>query len=398
MTTIQMTHIPNYAENLKKHRRSLHMIPELGRDLPKTKQYLVSVLEQLNCKMTFLCDSGICAFFDKGMTETTAFRADMDALPVEEANSCCYCSTHKGQMHACGHDGHMAMVLTLGEYIDTLDELPCNILLIFQPAEETLGGAKEICESGILTQYNVTRIFGIHLWPFLEAGKLASKAQALMPKSAEINIDIHGKAAHGTAAYEGNDALYIATDYIRRVYTKHAQIPGAVPHFPSGISDLPQAPPSIPEEKTIIHIGKMDSGYARNIVSDYTHLRGTVRAFSEKNFEKLITLLTDVLAETASDYQCETDFTNSEGYPPVINDEKLYHQVLPAVKSLACDYEELTQPLMISEDFSFYGQYAPAVFFLLGTGTSIPLHSTNFDFDEQILLSGFMLYKALLSC
>lgn len=398
MTTIQTTHTPNYAENLKKHRRSLHMIPELGRDLPKTKQYLISVLEQLNCKMTFLCDSGICAFFDKGMTETTAFRADMDALPVEEANSCGYCSTHKGQMHACGHDGHMAMVLTLGEYVDTLDELPCNVLLIFQPAEETLGGAKEICESGILTQYNVTRIFGIHLWPFLEAGELASKAQALMPKSAEINIDIHGKAAHGTAAYEGNDALYIATDYIRRVYTKHAQIPGAVPHFPSGISDLPQAPPSIPEEKTIIHIGKMDSGYARNIVSDYTHLRGTVRAFSEKNFEKLIALLTDVLAETASDYQCETNFTNSEGYPPVINDGKLYHQVLPAVRSLTCGYEELTQPLMISEDFSFYGQYAPAVFFLLGTGTSIPLHSTNFDFDEQILLSGFMLYKALLSC
>lgn len=396
--TTQATPTHNYAANLKKHRRSLHMIPELGRDLPKTKQYLVSVLEQLNCKMTFLCDSGICAFFDKGMTETMGFRADMDALPVEEANPCGYCSTHKGQMHACGHDGHMAMVLALGEYIDTLDELPCNVLLIFQPAEETLGGAKEICESGILAQYNVTRIFGIHLWPFLEAGKLASKAQALMPKSAEINIDIHGKAAHGTAAYEGNDALYIATDYIRQVYTKHAQIPGAVPHFPSGISDLPQAPPSSPEEKTIIHIGKMDSGYARNIVSDYTHLRGTVRAFSEKNFEKLIALLTDTLNEISSGYQCEANFTNSEGYPPVINDEKLYHQVLPAVKSLACGYEEMTQPLMISEDFSFYGRCAPAVFFLLGTGTSIPLHSTNFDFDEQILLSGFALYKALLSC
>lgn len=388
----------SYASTLKKHRRALHRIPELGRELPETKKYLVSVLEQLNCRMIFLCDTGVCAFFDKGMKETIGFRADMDALPVEEANTCDYCSTYKGRMHACGHDGHMAMVLAFGEYIHTLDELNCNVLLIFQPAEETLGGAKEICESGIMERYNVTKIFGIHLWPFIKAGKLASKAGALMPKSAEINIDILGKAAHGTAAYEGNDALYIAADYLKRVYTKHAQIPGAVPHFPDGISDLPGSLQSAPEDKTIIHIGKMESGYARNIVSDYSHLLGTVRAFSEENFQKIITLLTGTLDELAADYKCETRFTNSEGYPPVINDETLYKWILPTVKGLSCGYEELTQPLMISEDFAFYGHYAPTVFFLLGTGTGIPLHSVDFDFDEQILISGFELYKALLKC
>lgn len=386
----------NYEELLKTHRRSLHMIPELNRDLPKTKQYLVSVLEQLNCKMTFLCDSGICAYFDKGMKETYGFRADMDALPVEEANTCSYRSTHDNRMHACGHDGHMSMVLTLGQYVDTLDELKCNVLLIFQPAEEMLGGAKEICESGILEQYNVTRIFGIHMWPFIDAGKIASRPHALMPKSAEINIDIYGKAAHGTAPYEGKDALYIGADYLKRVYAKHAQITGAVPRFPDGMGDIPRAAQNDPEDKTIIHIGKMTSGYARNIVSDYTHLLGTVRAFSEENFQMIIRLMKDTLREIADEYECKTEFSNSDGYPPVINNPQLYDEIRPILDNLPGGYEEFAEPLMISEDFSFYGHYAPAVFFLLGTGTGIPLHSVNFDFDEKVLLSGFELYKRIL--
>ena len=387
----------DYEELLKLHRRNLHMIPELDRDLPETKKYLLSVLEQLNCKMTFLCGSGICAYFDKGQKETYGFRADMDGLPVQEANTCDYRSIHENRMHACGHDGHMAMVLTLGQYVHTLDELGCNLLLIFQPAEETLGGAREICESGILKQYNVTRIFGIHMWPFAEAGRIVSRPGALMPKSAEINIDIYGKAAHGTAPYEGLDALYIGADYLKRVYKKHASITGAVPRFADGIGDLPAAPQNRPEDKTIIHIGKMVSGYARNIVSDHTHLLGTVRAFSEENFNILIRLLKETLQDAAREYGCSTEFSNSDGYPPVINDAALYDEVKPVLGSLPGGYEELAEPLMISEDFSFYGLYVPAAFFLLGTGTGISLHSVDFDFDEKVLTSGLELYKRLLA-
>ncbi|MDO4545749.1 MAG: amidohydrolase [Bacillota bacterium] len=383
-----------YLEKLKTYRQNLHKIPELGRHLPKTKQYLISVLEQLNCRMTFLCDSGICAFFDKGRTETIAFRGDMDALPIEEATQCTYASTHEGNMHACGHDGHMAMVLTLGEYVNTQDELPYNILLIFQPAEETLGGAEEICKSGILEQYNVKQLFGIHLWPFLEAGKISSRPGAMMPKSSEINIHIHGKAAHGTSPYEGCDALYIGTHLVRNIYIRHAAMAGAIPHFSAGTGDLPHAAKSSPERRTLIHFGKLDSGYARNVVSDYTHILGTIRAFSEEDFKQLLTLIKNNIRESEQSYGCRMEFTSSEGYPPVVNDPTLYKEILPTLNTL--DYEELKTPLMISEDFSFYGHYAPAVFFLLGTGTNIPLHSNNFDFDESILMGGFYLYRTLL--
>lgn len=387
-----------YAELLKTHRRNLHMIPELDRHLPKTKAYLNRILKELDCKLTYLCDSGVCAFFDKGKEDTYCFRAEMDALPGVEAMIGSYASKHEGIMHSCGHDGHMAINLAFGQYIDSLDTADHNVLLIFQPAEETLGGAKEICESGIFSKYNVTKVFGIHIWPFIEAGALASKRGAIMAKSAEIDIDILGESAHGTAAYEGKDALYIASDFMTRLYRKHAASIGAVQHFAEDVDPLPKAHPCKPEDKTIIHIGRMDSGYARNVVSNNTRLQGTVRAFSEENFANTLAIITDTLKDITEQYGCDATFTNSEGYPPIINDEALYLESSLAAKSLDCCYTELTEPVMASDDFSFYGHYAPSVFFLLGTGGDIPLHSVEFDFDESILISGFELYKALLSC
>ena len=142
----------------------------------------------------------------------------------------------------------------------------------------------------------------------------------------------------------------------------------------------------------------MDSGYARNTVSNNTRLQGTVRAYSEENFQNTLGLITETLSEMTALYGCDYNFTNSEGYPPIINDEELYLKSVLAAKSIDCDYLEMAEPVMTSDDFSFYGHYAPAVFFLLGTGCETPLHSVEFDFDEQILINGFELYKALLSC
>ena len=173
-------------------------------------------------------------------------------------------------------------------------------------------------------------------------------------------------------------------------------MPGAVPRFPEGIGSLPRAEETEPEEKTLIHIGKMDSGYARNVVSDHTHLLGTVRAYNEDNFCMVINLLKDTLKEIEEEYRCNTEFSNSDGYPPVVNDPKLYAEIKPLLESLPGGYEEMELPLMISEDFSFFGLYRPAVFFVLGTGTGIPLHSTNFDFNESVLFEGFRLYTGLL--
>ena len=162
-----------------------------------------------------------------------------------------------------------------------------------------------------------------------------------MPKSAEINVDINGKAAHGTAPYEGLDALYITADYVKRTYADHANMFGAIHRFKDGVGDLTYAPCDIPEERTLIHFGKMESGYARNIVSDYSHLLGTVRAYDEDHFQKIIGILTKNLEEIEKEYHCTTGFSHSDGYPPVINDKVLYDEIRPVLESLEGGYEEM---------------------------------------------------------
>ena len=158
------------------YRRALHRIPELDNQLPETVQLVQRILAPLPCRVFSPITGSVCAWFDAGKSDAVAFRAELDALPVTEATDLPYASVHPGRMHACGHDAHTAMVLTLAEYAaEHLAELPRNVLFLFQPSEETTGGAGKLCESGVLERYRVRRIFGLHLWPGLEAGTIASR-------------------------------------------------------------------------------------------------------------------------------------------------------------------------------------------------------------------------------
>ena len=143
-------------------RRALHRIPELGDELPKTMDYLQNVLGTLGCEVFFPLDSAVCAYFDFGAADTLAFRAEMDALPIAERTGLPFASLHSGRMHACGHDGHMAMALELGRRLCAKENLPHNVLLVFQPAEETTGGARRICETGLFERLRVKAVFALH--------------------------------------------------------------------------------------------------------------------------------------------------------------------------------------------------------------------------------------------
>ena len=362
------------------HRRFLHRIPEVSRDLPKTKTYIQYILEQLDCKIIHVMEFGICAYFDRGAATTTAYRADMDALPVQEVNKHDFVSKHDGKMHACGHDGHMAIALAFAQYVDTQKDLPCNVLIIFQPAEETTGGAKEICQTGILQKYNVDRVFGVHMWPFAPAGSISSKAGPMMPRSSEISMEIIGRTSHATAPENGIDALYIACRYIQEVYERKAREDRRDPS---------------PDERTIIQICKFQSGTARNIISGRTDLLGTIRAFSDEDFNWIVSILKGVADDLAAEYSCKINVGYTEGYPPVVNNLELYASNIDALKE-GLDFIEMPVPAMISEDYSFYGLEVPSIFFYVGTGTGIALHSNNFDFDESVLVQGVELYKILL--
>ena len=178
------------------YRRALHRIPELDRDLPETLSYLRGILSPLSCTLSSPIPGALCAFFDFGRPDAIAFRSDADALPITERTGLPFASVHPGRMHACGHDGHMAMVLDLAVWLDQQTALPHNVLLLFQPAEETTGGAKDLCQSGVLEAHKVQCVFGMHLWPELPAGVIASRKREMMSRSCEVSVTITGRSSH----------------------------------------------------------------------------------------------------------------------------------------------------------------------------------------------------------
>ena len=369
---------------LRKYRRDLHRIPELGYDVYRTKAYVMEKLRQYRCEITELCGTGVCAFFQSEKESspsgrqryTIALRSDMDALPVTEETGAAYASLHDGAMHACGHDGHMAMLLALaGELDKIMHTIPHNVLLIFQPAEETIGGAKDICGSGILSRYAVDRIYAFHLWPMMKKHSIGSRAKEMMARSCELDITIRGKSAHCAYAEQGIDALAIGCELVSELY-RMVQL------------ELPET------EYRLLKFGKMTSGSVRNAISASTILQGTLRSFRDDTFRFLNRRIQETAASYEKKYQCGIDISQSVGYPPVMNDPALFEEAKAALHEF--DFQTFETPFMLSEDFSFYQQVIPGLLLFLGTGTNIPLHSNNFDFDEEILATGVEVYLKLL--
>lgn len=349
--------------NLIHDRRALHRIPELDRDLPETLAYLRDALAALPCRIFSPAAGALCAYFDFGQRETLAFRADMDALPVTETTGLSYASGHPGKMHACGHDGHMAMALELARRAADAGTLPHNVLLVFQPAEETTGGAKAICDSGVLEQYHVKAIFGLHLWPDFPVGTLASISGGMMCRSCEVTLTVTGKAAHVARANQGRDALEAAA----RWYL--------------GALDLERRLPR--EEPRLLKFGTLTAGTVRNALAGSARLEGTLRAFRDDVFEELRSGLETLKREVSAATGCELSLHYSDGYPAVWNPQALLERV-EALYPLA----RLETPALIAEDFSWYQRYVPGLFVFVGCGPAPALHAPDFQFDENALQHG----------
>lgn len=357
-------------------RRDLHRIPELERTLPETCAYVKKELAGLPCTVTEPAQSAVCAYFDFGKPDTTAFRADLDALPIEEQTGLPFASVHPGRMHACGHDGHTAMLLGLARTLGARRETPAhNVLLVFQPAEENGGGAKPLCDSGILEQYRVKQIFGVHLWPSVPFGKVQTRPGPMMAKSSEMTLRVRGKSVHISRYREGLDSLWAAGEYLRRAYELER-------------TALP------PETPRLLRFGRMEAGSVRNAVAAEAMLEGTLRAFTLED-HALLRARCEALADAvAAETGCALTLTFSDGYPPVTNDAALLERVQA---HLGADAPELYDGLSLStEDFAWYQQYVPGVFFFLGVGETEELHSARFVFDEQVLAKGLALYERLL--
>lgn len=362
-------------ETVITYRRALHRIPELGYELPQTLAFVKTHLAALDCTVALPSRSAITAFFDAGAKTALAFRADMDALPIEEKTSASYASCHAGQMHACGHDGHTAMLLAFADWLSAhKTELKSNVLLIFQPAEEATGGAQSVCATGLLAAHNVRAAFGLHLWPGLPAGQLATRPGPLMARSCEVNVTVTGKSVHIAKAAEGADAAEAAAALLLEAYRMER-------------TELPA------DCLRLLKFGELHAGTVRNALAATAVLRGSLRAFYDADFEFLQRRLRELSETVPAQFGCTGSLHCTEGIPAVHNDETLTEQLF----AMRPEMLRLTEPSMTAEDFSFYGKEVPAVFSFLGTGRSEPLHGDHFDFEESTLLAGVEFYKSLLA-
>lgn len=367
---------------VKKYRRELHQIPELGLQEFKTKEYLQEKLESFGITEIYpILDTGLVAVFrSEKKGKTLAFRTDIDALPIAEKTNLSFSSKHPGKMHACGHDGHMATMLGFAKYLSEHPEaLQGTIILIFQPAEEGPGGAQLLIEAGVLQDFGVEQIVGLHVFPEFPEGVIACRPNAMMARNGEITIVVKGKSAHGAQPQQGSDAILAAAAVIQGLHSIISR----------NISPMAEA---------VLTFGKITGGDAMNIIPGKVEIAGTMRAFDDAVYEELTTRVALIAEQIAKGYGCEAEVIFNHMYRVVDNDPEM---VLTLKRIAAKSYVE-TPPYMLAEDFSMYQQVIPGLFFFVGTrneeyGYTYPLHSERMNFDEKNLLAGIECYLQLIN-
>lgn len=375
------TYFQNMVEELRQIRRDLHKIPELGLKEYKTSAYIREKLEGFGItELETWLETGVVAVIrGKGKKEAVAFRADMDALPVTEQTGCDFTSEHVGCMHACGHDGHVTVLLGFAKYLqEHKDELENDVVLIFQPAEEGPGGAQLLVDAGLFEKHPVRCIIGCHIFPQVPQGKVACRKGAMMARNGEVDVHIYGESAHGAQPQLGHDAVLAAGAVITGLHTILSR----------NVSPL---------DSGVLTFGAIYGGEACNIIAKEVKLEGTMRAFSDEAYETMTKRVQEAAAGIAAGYGCKGEAVFRHMYRVVDNDPKL----VELLQEVAGDAYEETPPYMLAEDFSLYLQKVPGMFFFLGSGNAEKgythsLHSAQFQFDEEILALGVETYAKLL--
>lgn len=348
--------------NLELDYKNLHKIPEIGFQEFKTKDYILSRLIKIKCTIYEVGETGIIVFFDNQSEKTIAFRAELDGLSIKEENDLEYKSIHEGFMHACGHDGHMSIMLSLCDYLSE-NKVSNNVAIIFQPSEEMYGGAHQIVESSIFKKLNIKEIYALHLWPKLKEGNIYSKSGSLLASATEIDITIFGKSSHIANMSEGKDAIKIAGELLSKLNNSH---------------DI------------LFNCGKITTVGSRSSVCSYALLECSLRSFSVTKKYFFLEMLTRISKELVKKYSVNIYINSEKCLPVVLNDYGLFVKNSNLIN-------EITEPFYQSEDFSVYSNCAKTLFFLLGVGDTESLHSSKFQFDTKVLEKGLELFINILN-
>ena len=381
-------------------RRDLHAHPELGYEERRTCGVVVRELERLGVAHVagLAGGTGIVAHLPAttadggGSAGAIAIRADMDALPIEERTGAPYASTRRGVMHACGHDGHTAILIGVARVLSKVEHRPNPVTLIFQPAEEGGAGGRRMCEDGALLGESAGRIglgppvreiYGLHGWPLLPLGHVATRPGPLLAATDGFTIHVRGTQCHAAYPHLGRDPVVAAAAVV------------------SALQTIPSRNAS-PLDSVVVTVGIIQGGTARNIIPETVTLSGTVRTLRPETRAMARERVCAVAQGVAAGMGCAAEVQWEEGYPVTRNDEGAAERFFAVARRTLGDRRVgvVPEPSMGGEDFSFYGRHVPACFFFLGLlpegQASMPsLHQPEFDFNDEALPIGIETMCAL---
>lgn len=376
-------------------RHDLHAHPELMFEESRTSRVVIDELTRLGieCKGGYAKGTGVIGYLPATVeTDATAvaLRADMDALPIIEKTGAAHTSTNPGVMHACGHDGHTAMLLGAARVLSQTEHRPRPITFVFQPAEEGGGGGAMMCDEGALAGEAggglgapVGCIFGQHGWPAMEVGTIATRGGPLMASTDEFVITVKGKGGHAAWPHECRDPVVAASAIVMALQTVVSRSTG-------------------PLEAGVCTVGRITGGTVDNIIPEEVELEGTTRALLPGVRERLEQRVREIADLTAKAHGCAAHIAWRVGYPVTRNDETLTDRAMEIVRgALGGERVMLAeQPVMGGEDFSYYGHHVPACFFFMGLkpkgADHYPeLHTAAFDFNDDAIATGVELFCSL---
>jgi len=364
-------------------RRDIHAHPELSFEEQRTADVVAAKLTEWGIEVhRGMGRTGVVGVLKNGSSDRTiGLRADMDALPMQEFNQFPHTSQHAGKMHACGHDGHVAMLLAAAQHLSRVKNFDGTVYFIFQPAEEGGGGAREMMKDGLFTQFPMQAVFGMHNWPGLEVGKFALSAGPVMASSNEFKITIHGKGSHAALPHNGVDPVPVACQMVQA--------------FQTIISRNKK-----PLDAGVISVTMIHTGEATNVVPDVCEMQGTVRTFSVEVLDLIEQRMRDVAQHTCAAFGATCSFEFERNYPPTINHAAETAFAQRVMASVVGEHNVVVQePTMGAEDFSYMLQAVPGAYCFIGNGDGVhremghgegpcTLHNPNYDFNDDLIPLG----------
>ena len=374
------------AQSIATLRRDIHAHPELCFQEDRTSELIAKQLTDWGIPVhRGLGKTGVVGIVKNGTSKrAVGLRADIDALPMTEHNKFAHASVHAGKMHACGHDGHTAMLLSAAQHLAKHRDFDGTVYLIFQPAEEGGGGAREMIKDGLFEQFPMEAIFGAHNWPGMAAGQFALKSGPVFASSNEFKITLRGKGAHAAMPHNGIDPIPAACQMVQAfqtIITRNKR----------------------PIDAGVISVTMIHAGEATNVVPDSCEIQGTVRTFTLEVLDLIERRMQQITEATAEAFEVSCEFSFKRNYPPTINHDAetgFARQQLTEMVGAANVHD--FEPTMGAEDFSFFLQKIPGCYFLIGNGDGTHregghgmgpcmLHNPSYDFnDELIPLGGSM--------